>query len=362
MMNNVLLLLGAVSSISFGSLGFQKTNKTFDVYSEDCIQRYELIVERNRSVLFDKETDRVVESFNGDKNPYLNSGFNCDYLIYGTTYEEYKYLGVVDEKLINLETGLEAVIEKETNTAPIHDALIGVSYGSIPLNAKFCKYSYYFGNLDEHGFGKNTTKTCTIVAMQILFGYYDSIWSDLVVEERFDEPVSEHKIHCADFSKSAATKAEEFHSYLINYCDSYIGTDVKAKGLSNINQNKLINSYVGTARNLEYGNNTSEGNFSDILSGKQFGVVKDAINAGRPAILNTLQHSMVAFAYDDTYVYLMSGWRGDKQISKMNWDKFNGNVFSNACAAYDLQLKCAHTCSDNYYSTVYGRYICPRDF
>ena len=125
-------------------------------------------------------------------------------------------------------------------------------------------------------------------------------------------------------------------------------------------QNRLINFYIGSVRNLNYGNNTSEGNWSDIFSGRQFEVVSDAIKGGRPVILNNLSHSMVAFAYDNDFVYLMSGWRGRERIAKMKWSDFNGNIFTNAfCGAYDLKLTCGHSCSDNYYSTTLSRFLCP---
>lgn len=359
MMNNVLLLLSAVSSISFSAMDFQKASEHFDVYAEDCTQRYELIVRQNDSILIDKATNTPVETFTDGNNPYAKAD-DYDYLVYANSKEACKYLGVSDDKLINLETGLAVTVE-HTRNGDIYSALTGITASEIPSNAKMCKYSYYFKHLNTDGFGKNEKGTCSLVAMQILFGYYDSVYNDNVVEEIYDSPVSQNAMTCADFSKSPSTKGEEFHSYLINYCNSHLKLSVENRGLSNVEQFNLINSYIGTSRNLKYTHNTSEGNVSDILSGKQFGVVKDAINAGRPAILNTLGHSMVAFGYDDNYVYLMSGWQDNRNISKMNWNDFNGNIFSNYCGAYDLTITSPHSCSNNYRSNIVNKYICPKD-
>lgn len=96
---------------------------------------------------------------------------------------------------------------------------------------------------------------------------------------------------------------------------------------------------------------------NDVLNGHQFQVVQNAINNGRPAILNNLGHSMVAFAYDNNYVYLMSGWKNEKKISKMAWSDFNGNIFTNYPSAYDLILS-DHVCTEGYYSTMTNQYLC----
>ncbi len=196
--------------------------------------------------------------------------------------------------------------------------------------------------------------------MQILFDYYDSVENDNVIEEIYDSPVCGYFMTCSEFSNSPSSRGEKFHSYLINYCNTYLNIDIENKGgLSNLDQFKLINSYIGTSRYLEYSCNTSEGNIADILSGRQFGIIKDAINNGRPVILNTLKHSMVAFGYDDDYVYVMSGWYSNV-ISKMSWDNVHGNIFTNYCAAYDLVID-SHSCTDNYYSNIVGKYLCPKD-
>lgn len=357
MVNNIALLMAAVSSLSLTAMSKKSETRSFAIYSEDCIQRYELRVDSDKAVLLDNETETVVETFTSGSNPYSNAD-DYDFLVYTDKREDCRYLGVLNDKIVNLETGLEVTVAPETNDSDIHSALIKISSDQIPSKATMCKYGYYFKHLDEYGFGDNTKGTCSLVAMQILFGYYDSVFNDNVIEENYDNPVSENAMTCGNFAKSPSSKGDEFHSYLINYCNSELKLSVENRGLSNIEQFNLINTYIGTSRNLKYTHNTSEGNTSDVLSGKQFGVVKDAINNGRPAILNTLHHSMVAFGYDNTYVYLMSGWR-DKVICKLNWNDFNGNIFTNHCGAYDLTITSAHSCSNNYYSKIVNAYVCP---
>ncbi len=349
------------SSICFSSLNFVQQLKHTDVFDTNCCAKYVLEIEGNHSKLVEKETGYIVNTFNGGSNPFLKNklGFSPDYLVYNNDGTCNKYLGVYGNKLFDLVSNREISISIDRSLS-INNSLQAIEYSNIPSTAIHSKYSYYFKNLKEDGFGENKVGTCALVAMQILFDYYDSIWSDFVIEELYDSPVSEGKINCESFSTSPASKAEQFHSYLINFCNNSLNISIANRGLSNSEQFQLINSYIGSTRALSYQVNTSEGNLSDILSGKQFDVVKNGIKAGRPVILNTLHHSMVAFAYDDNYAYVMSGWYGEKIISKLSWNDFNGNIFSNACGAYDLILTSTHSCSNNYKSTIYGKYICPR--
>lgn len=352
--------MAAVSSLSLTAMSQKSETRSFTVYSEDCTQRYELRVDfdSDKAVLLDKEANTVVKAFTNGNNPYANAD-DYDFLVYTDKREDCRYLGVAGNKLFNVENDLEINVD-EARYKDIYSSLEGISYDSIPSDAYFCRFSYYFKNLKNDGIGYNNNNTCTLVSMQILFNYYDSTWSDNIIDEVYDTPVSEHKITCDTFTTSPASDGAKFHSYLISYCDDYLGTNVTSTGLTNMLQNSLINHYVGTTRGLEYSNNTSEGNFGDMLSNKHVSVIKDAINSGRPAILNTLGHSMVAFAYDDNYAYLMSGWKYDRFMARLSWNHINGNIFSNPSGAYDLILKCKHTCSNNYFSTIYGKYICPR--
>lgn len=361
-MTKAILLSAVVFATANPLLSKQSEQVSISVYDENCSRRYSLIVNEHSSELIENSSKNVIERFENDSNPYLKSK-NMDYLVYVESNDfGHKHIGISNNNLIDIDTNKNIVINKESIGNNIYDCLTEISFNDIPSNAYFCKYSYYFKNLKSDEYGKNENNTCAVISAQMMFGYYDSVYNDDVVEEKYDNPMSEDKNSCIEFTKSPSTKGDDFFKYLINYVDTKYNIDIEKKGIKTETQIKFMNDYISEVRNLKYAYNSSEGNAGDILTGRQFIIVQNAIKEGRPAILNNLGHSMLAFAYDDTYVYLMSGWRNDKEISKMKWDDYNGNLFTNYCSAYDLVLegKEAHKCSNNYYSTSLGKYICPK--
>ncbi len=360
-MIKTIILSTLVSTIVNPLFNKQSNQTNISIYDENCLRRYTLNINEHSSELIENKTSKVIERFDNDKNPYLNNR-NMDYLIYVDSNEYgYKHIGIENNKIIDIDTN-EEIIVGEQSVGSVKQKLTEVKYDDIPSYSVFCNYSYYFKNLQDKGYGNNVNMTCAAVAAQILFGYYDSTFNDDVVEEKYDNPVSEYKNVCSQFSVSPSTKGEEFLRYLINYINNSCKTDIENNGLNTLNQIKFMNEYISNVRNLKHSYNSSEGNVADILSGRQFTIVKNAIKNGRPVILNNLGHAMVAFAYDSTYVYLMSGWQDDKVMAKMNWDDYNGNIFNNYCSAYDLVFdgKEEHRCSNNYYSLSLKKFVCPR--
>lgn len=355
-----MIQIGSTAFILFSLSSFivqPRLQKTYIIYDENCSPKFQMIVGEKRSKIIERETNLVINSFSNEKNPYLKEE-GMDYLIYVVSEKySYKYLGIKDNSLFDLKSN-EKIILEESKNQDIHSSLKVINYSDIPNDAVFCRYSYYFEHLKKDGFGENKDGTCAIISSQILLGYYDSIATDHVIEECYDLPVSEYKQSCNLFSVSPASNGQVFHDYLVNYCSVQLNINVLDRGLSNSEQFRLMNSYIGAVRGLEFQNNTSEGNLSDIMSGRQFGIVKNGIKEGRPVILNTLHHSMVAFAYDETYAYLMTGWYSPV-IAKLKWNDFKGNVFNNQCGAADLFIYSKHQCSNNYYSTYDNKYLCP---
>ena len=355
MVNKIILPLIASTLTSYAIRPLLQ--KTYNVFDENCQLSYRLFITGEKSRLVDVDTGKVLENWSkADDNPYLKDKFG--FLIYSNdSSRPYLHLAVKNETLYDLDNS--EVLEFEADICEnIYSELHPISYSNIPIEARFCDYAYYFRNIDKSCFGENKNKTCTMVALQILLGYYDSIWNDNVVEEIYDAPRESSSTYCSGFFPSPATKANDFFDYLIKNCNSYCKVSIENDGLSNINQNHFINHYIGEIRNLEYANNTSEGNWSDLMSNRQYGVLKDGINAGRPVIINTLAHSMLAFAYDDNFIYVMTGWYSNV-MAKISWGAFSGNIFTNYCAAYDLILKTPHYHSNNYYSISLGKFICP---
>ncbi len=342
----------------------RSTMTCLEVYNEYFENKYMLVDTLGSAKLLEKSTGKIIEEFSEFCNPYAKA--NVEYPVYVSSGKYgYRHVGIVDDVLLDLDS-MSAIncFESARSGGNIHSSLTIISYADIPVNATFCHYPYYFKNLSHSGYGDNKHGTCCLVSMQILFDYYDAIFHEHVIESQYDTHVSGPYFSCYYFPQSPCSNGGLFHSYLINLCNSYCNVNIESDHtLSWINQNHLINHYIGAVRYLDYSNNTSEGNWADIFSGHQFSVVMDGIDAGRPVILNNLSHSMVAFAYDSDYVYVMTGWKlhegVDKKIAKMDWDDYNGNIFTNYPSAYDLILTCDHECTEGYYSTTMGRYICP---
>lgn len=358
---NIFALLSGLPLLLSGFFGseLRGSQKPILVYNENCQPKFQLETNGSEARLVERSSESVIETFPINQCPYRNPHFDAFVYVENEAYG-YQHVGVAENLLFDLDREEPIDLEPLGCRATIHGALTEISYSDIPSNAIRCEYDYYFGRLSESSYGNNVIGTCTMVACQILFGYYDSTFLDQVVQESYDVPSYQSVSRCADFSFSPFTNPEPFHTYLCataeNYCNFHF---CDGNGMTNLQQNHFINHYIGAIRNLPYQNNTSEGNVNDILSGRQFQVAREAIESGRPLIVNNLSHSMVGFAFDETYLYLMSGWR-TKRIVKMKWDDYNGNIFDNYCAAYDLILTSRHSCPNNYHSTSLNRDLCPR--
>lgn len=350
-MNSTLLL-----AISLNALCNFNNCKTFIVFDENCKASYTLKCSDD-VVLVEKETQKTIQIFSKDDVPYFKDKFT--YFIYAESDVD-KYFGIKDDKLYNITR--DEYVEILPTFSSYYDEADEIKFSDIPTDANFCKYSYYFDNLSISKYGKNINGTCCIVSMQILMGYYDSIYEEELVEDKYDNPSIERRKKCSEFVYSPGTKGDEFHRHLINLFDNYLGKNLeKDKSMFSTDQFKLIEHYVGAVRNLSFSCLTCEGNWNDIFQGKQFKIAQEGIKAGRPVIVNNKNHSMLGFAYDDNYIYCMSGWYS-KQIVRLKWDDFNGDIFSNYAAVYDLVLesfKEHKTCTNSYINRETGESLCP---
>lgn len=351
---NLFVLFTSLFTLS-GSLATGYEVHTYEVYNENFENKYELKVTPLFSELKNKEEMTTVETFPTYANPYLKDKFDYNVYVEGD-YNGYKFLGVKNDTLYDLET-MEEIIITPQQIGNINDAIVEVSFDEIPENAKRAKYAYYFKNLSTSGYGRNSGSTCGIIAAQILFDYYDATANENVIESDYDNVVQENKNNCSSFENSPASIGSTFYRYLVNLYNDKYNCDVENSiGIVNTDEFHFIDSYIGATRNIDYTASACEGNRNDIFSGYQFDVALGAINQGRPVLISTLLHFMVAFAYDSTYLYVMTGWT-NPIIGKIELDSYNGNIFSNYPGAYDLQLN--HHCTESYYSTTLGKYICP---
>lgn len=207
--------------------------------------------------------------------------------------------------------------------------------------------------------GTNANGTCGIVAIQILLGYYDTFSNDHIIEENYDIVSENYTDKINLFSQSPSTN-NDFHNELIRFA--------KEKNISensigmNISQEKdLIVEYL-KSRNIDFTYKWVEGNWSDDINNSCLNHIKEAINNDRPIFVGACKHATVAYAYDDDFVYVHSGWG---MILKTPWSTFNTNIvsFENNPHSVDItKINTEHWHSDNYFSSMLDQYICPCDY
>lgn len=339
-------------------VGYVNKSEYYDGFNENCKPQYSLAVNEFSSQLIEKESKKVVKTFYNYDNPYLIK--DLDFFIY-TEKEGLHYLGIKNNNLINLENNSLINVDNKVGKS-ILDALESINYSTDFNNIDYsCKYMYYFKNLHKEQIAINKKCECTLVAMEILFQYYDALYDESMIPETFNWISVGNYTCCKDFPYSPGLENRDiYHNKLINDTKTFFGESVIEKeGLSNVEQFHFLENYLKNDTDVKFSWLTSEGNWNDIFSGKQFKVAQNAIKNGRPVIINTLQHSMVAFAYNDDYVYLMTGWT-DMMMAKLKWDYFNGNIFNNICGAYDLVIESEQQRTCSYFNSELCEFICPK--
>jgi len=335
------------------------------VYSIDGANRYIVYRCGSEYQMIDLKDGGIENTRNKDEYPYKNLDHN--YMKIYSSKDDSKYL-YFDGKNIK-ECTNNAIIEsfsiesiKETG-----DEAGGYTFiNSLPKNVSKIDNSFYFEKLhNKHG--TNTKNSCSIVAMQILLGYYDTFKNDRLVAERFDVCVKEN-ISGTDIKKfnyslgtDSSTTNNYFHDYLVKLGKEITNDDAEdGNGFSVGNSIKLMKSYSAIS-GVNYDMTCCEGNLADSMSGANMRFIKERINNDRPVVKFGSQHATVAFAYDEKYVYVHTGWG---RIAKTVWgtyDDYFQNVEYPICefGAIDLNISSSHIHSNNYYSIALEKYLCP---
>ena len=163
-----------------------------DVYSIYGENRYlEVEIKGSGYLIYDKQENTVAEFNPNSLSPYRD--YDNDVLkIYH--YEENSYYIVYDDSnfvLLNNNlkvnfTAFDDLINNSTGKAGQY--LTNVTPAS---NVTFINNSYYFKNLHNYH-GLNDGGICTIIATQIIFGYYDTFYNDNLLDETFDVIATEY--------------------------------------------------------------------------------------------------------------------------------------------------------------------------
>lgn len=354
-----------LSKADFYEVGSNNIVQYGDVYNTSGENRYlEIEFENGKWVLFDKQNYEEIEQRSispysqGDPETlklYDEDKVGFDYAYYEQDIDDF----VSEAGLLSSSLMFGDYYESQGKDA-------GNYYKNIALtpNAHVIDNYYYFEKLgDKHAW--NSKGTCAIVASEILLGYYDTFSSDLFVDESYDvishEYISKSNYSTKDFSQSpgvddCSVDDHDFHDYLVDIAKNEVGEDPEVDGMTTLNQIKLINNYLDK-RGIKRSMNTSEGNLGDIWTQRAIGIIKNGIDSGRPVISNGSGHSTVAYAYDDNYVWVHTGWGW---TGATPWSTYESGLFSNYSAGcIDIIYEGNHVHSDNYFAYNKNEYLCP---
>ena len=144
-----------------------------------------------------------------------------------------------------------------------------------------------------------------------------------------------------------------FRDYLI---DSYFPSYYYNRGFSLQERKEIIKKYISDNRLSASFNYSMGDNLRDLATNYAKTIIKRAIDNGRPVLSSGNGHATVAYAYDDNYVYVHTGWG---YVAKTPWSTYKDNFFKYCTGAFDIVFNLEHVHSDNYYSTYYNSGICP---
>lgn len=336
-----------------GHYTIEKIENSFDLYTIEGENRYICFDFDDSYLIYDKR-DNSIDEHSNSANPYY--GYQDLFCVYVEESNYIKYGFVDDYSIFNIETNRylnETLIGDLSDGHPEAGGwYVFTDYGS---NVKKIDNSFYFENLN-HWHGDNDSGTCAIVAIQMLFGYYDTFENDFIIPDKFDDVTRQYKTDIPTFTQSPGS-GDDFHDELIAFASERNITD---DGIGmNIYQEKNLTIEYLNHREIEYTYKWVEGNWSDSTNNAGSKHVRQAIDAGRPLFLAGAGHATVAYAYDDTYVYVHSGW-GD--VRRTPWETYDNDFWDFWGGTHTVDITSftgSHVHSDNYYSRTTGKYLCP---
>lgn len=335
-----------------------------DLYTLDGENRYIEVSLDEGYVIYDKKEQEIDEYSFSKQSPYRRYKETFD--IYNEITNGNKHIVYHNDDFIDI-SNRNTKIRFESIIPQLHSSEskeAGKYYYDISItsSATVIPNAFYFQNLGKyHAF--NADGTCAIVATEILLGYYDTFVNDTIVSEVYD--VNSNQITTTnplitDFKQSPGvdnypSDIEKFHDYLCDIAKNEIGDD-PIGGMATESQIKLVNKYL-KEKNIDYSIKTSVGNLGDMISDRAVIVIKEAIDAGRPVIANGCGHSTVAFAYDEEYVWVHTGWG---RVAATPWKTYYRTInLEKAPGAIDITAINERVHSNNYYSTNLNAYFCP---
>ena len=340
-----------------------------DIYSIYGENRYLQVETKNGGYLiFDKMDFSIVEYESSSISPYYSYDdtfkvfYPMDEEAYHIVYENNTFYSVDSHSgPKNVTNILSSSAGTSNDFYDVYDKKQHPGPTSVVIPNHF-----YFEKLRFlHGYNPNNI--CTIIAAQIIFGYYDTFHDDTIVDSKYETgggTRSDSK-DLKDFfgqgtgnaSKDTSQSDQRFRDYLIDLAYQATGKEIDIIGAYTPDQVTLVNAYLekkGISYKLNY-----IATFSDSQeTGKVMEIIKTGINEGRPVIVNGAGHSTVAYAYDDLYVYVHDG---NGTIGAVPW-RIYAEILTEGLydtGVIDIEMTGPHVHSDNYYSNYYGEYYCP---
>lgn len=328
-------------------------NSVKDIYNVFGENQYLEVSLTDGYLIYDKKDKRICDySYNSMKSLYSDENLN----IYNETGNN-NYISFKDGAFTDLKT--DKIILKED---------IYENYNnSVNANSSITKISnsFYFEKLGDN-IAHNTNGTCGIVALEILLGYYDSLYNDFFVNEHYDiksiSSIQYSNIRLFDKSPGVDTmQNRQFHDYLITLAEKKLAIFPNT-GLGMTGTQLLeLTKYYLKIQNISAQINSSEGFVSDLLNERFKTVVKTAIDNDRPLIVAGDGHFSVAYGYDENNLYVCSGWGTSDTIDGLRvfpWSDFTVHGTKVGVAAIDIEYTGPHYHSNNYYCSNNDTYVC----
>lgn len=242
----------------------------------------------------------------GQQNYYFgpNSYFYKDNGIYkevGTDYVlDSEDLVIIKQKNDEKKAIENVLLSPSNNSRAIIDPILPVTEEVFYITNKT-----YFTSLLGDDFGNNLSETCTMVATQILLGYYD---------------VYHHHRFVSDNYRSGYGTTEAFHQLMIQYINPTGGPGSISAAKDGVSQYIIDNV-------IPYSVDKVIGNHIDV-----FDVVSSKISFGEPvltALFNSYNsdapynHSVVTYGYSkiwlgstyEVYYHTHTGWHGTSLLT-----------------------------------------------
>lgn len=345
----------------YAAANFEDGCQEETVFAYDGSARYELIRSGGAAALYDfVNNEFVIENVQIDENADDN-GENVVLLLDGEPHL-FKTNG---ETLWPLEKGFAETYADAAylSTFQATKIVLGQSDeedAALEAAVKIPNYEYFFHLNGKYGL--NDSSVCTMVALQIVLGYYDSFINDGIVPEEWDVPAYsqiENPSSWEDFDDSPGTGSrgtagrpqdDRMLDHLVDICTDEFDPDIESSGTTMLIEQDVLEYYLNerglssSQYSIEIADDGSRPDTEYLNPART--IIKQAIDAGRPVFANGCHHATVAFAYDDDYVYVDTGWG---YVGKTEWDAFLCDGSSEYHPnAMDLEIELAHSHSDNY--------------